>query len=267
MANPPGRCIFCGAFGRTKEHVFPDWMRAIFPRLPTDSHTDGAVKFDHIPTIGFVPRVSQQIKQGQVGAKKVVVVCRNCNNGWLSVLENSAKLLLTNLLCGREFILSETDARLMATWIAKTTMTAEFIRPNETTIPQKDRTQLYETREPPPNWHIWIIPYSGSKFQAGGIYHHGIGIYLPPIPVQVGVRNTQYTVLGIGRVVAVAVSSTMEGFAPRFQNENGNGIVRLWPHREVCTRWPPPKYLTDSGLDSIIALFSKSLGVPHPPLG
>ena len=30
--KPPGRCIFCGKVGLTKEHMWADWLRSYIPR-------------------------------------------------------------------------------------------------------------------------------------------------------------------------------------------------------------------------------------------
>src|ERR1700728_1937069 len=39
-----------------------------------------------------------------------------------------------------------------------------------------------DTPEPGAHWQIWIGFYIGQKLLAGGIFHHGVGIYLPPRP-------------------------------------------------------------------------------------
>ncbi len=32
MANPQGRCVFCGGTPVTKEHVWSDWLDEVIPR-------------------------------------------------------------------------------------------------------------------------------------------------------------------------------------------------------------------------------------------
>jgi hypothetical protein len=113
----PGRCIFCGAFGLTKEHVLPDWLRSIFPRLPTDTHTVGTVDWVHLPTAGIMPLPSRRLRQGQAGSRKVKVVCKGCNTGWLSVMEESTKPILGSLVQGTAGVLTNTQQRALAAWI------------------------------------------------------------------------------------------------------------------------------------------------------
>lgn len=267
VAKSPGRCIFCGGPGLTKEHVLPDWLKAIFPRQPTDTHTHGNAAYIDLPSVGYVPLPSRRRRQGQVGTRQVRVVCRSCNGGWLSRLEKETKPLLTQLIHGRRFTLQPDDQRLVASWIAKTCMTAEYIEPNEVSIPQSERTSISHTLEPPPHWSIWIAAYLGEKWQAGGIFHHAVGMYPPPQLIWVGIKNTQYTVIGVGRLLATAASSSIEGLTFEFQNEESSDLRRIWPPIGRNIDWPPPRYLTDRGADAVAANFSRFLGIEAPFVG
>lgn len=266
MARPPGRCIFCNGFGLTKEHVFPDWMRTVFTRLPTDTHTFYDIDYVDLPTIGTVPLPSRRTGQGQVGSKKVKVVCRACNNGWLSQLEQNAKPLLTEVLNGRQRTFSVADQKLLATWIVKTTMTAEFWRPKEIAIKQPEREEFRLKMEPSSRWQIWGALYIGTKLQAGAIYHHGVGIYLPPNPVRVGVKNTQYTVMGIGRFLAINLSSEQEGLTFGMNPQLDVALIRLWPPIGTPVSWPLARSIDDPAAERIIAAFAKALGLPPASL-
>ena len=104
----PGRCIFCRGTGLTKEHVLPDWLRVIFPRSATDTHTFGS--YDWPCIIGHaVPIQNTRSAQGQIGSKKVRVVCRACNNGWLSQLEAAVQPILSDLISGYARTLTVAD--------------------------------------------------------------------------------------------------------------------------------------------------------------
>jgi hypothetical protein len=140
--RPPGRCIFCGGFGLTKEHVLPDWLRSIFPRSPADTHTVGTVDWINLPTVGPIPLPGRSQRQGQAGSKKVKVVCKSCNTGWLSAMEEATKPILSALVQGTACALTITQQRALAIWITKTTMTAEFLVPKQITIKQAERENL-----------------------------------------------------------------------------------------------------------------------------
>ena len=138
------------------------------------------------------------------------MVCRACNNGWLSQLETIARPLLSDLVCGYARTLTVADQKLLATWIAKTTMTAEYIAKDQVAIHQATRDRFYAAREPAPNWQMWAAYYTGTNWRRGNIYHHGVGMYLPPLTMQPGVKNTQHTVMALGHFLCICTSSEDE---------------------------------------------------------
>src|SRR5262249_20846943 len=124
--KPPGKCIFCGRRGQlSKEHVFPDWLSQLFPKSPSDTHQHGTVTWKTAPDGKPFRTPVIRRRQGQAGSKKVRTVCETCNNGWLSVLENTTKPLLSEIVRGRARLLDNSDQLILATWIAKTAMVAE----------------------------------------------------------------------------------------------------------------------------------------------
>lgn len=220
-----------------------------------------------LPKVGYVPLPLQPSRhQGQAGTRKVRVVCNCCNNGWMNELETKAKPILEALICGHPFSITPHEQSVMATWVTKTTMTAEFLKPRETAIPFIERNYIMSNLAPPPHWSVWIAPYVGETWKGGGIFHHGVGIYVPPEIMQVGVKNTQWTVLGLGRLIAVAASSTVPNFTFEFEDEERSNFTRLWPVGISRVTWPTPLHLTDAGVNRVAQLFSNWLGIDPPSL-
>jgi hypothetical protein len=262
--KPAGRCIFCGGFGLSKEHVLPDWLQEIFPRAPTDTHTLGSYDWIKIP--GHVaPIQNTRRKQGQAGARKVRVVCeKNCNGGWLSRLEGALKPLLKDLVYGNSRVLTVADQRLLATWIAKTAMTAEYVQPEQVAISQATRTRFYETQEPPGHWTIWIAYYVGKEWQAGNIFHQGVGMYMPPLEIKPGVKNTQYTVIALGHFLCICAGSEDERQIIRLKDSPA--LRSLWPPVGEDMQWPPQRSIDDKGAHTIAAAFARWMGLEVPPM-
>lgn len=265
MAKGPGRCIFCGGYGLTREHVLPDWLRAIFPRVPTDTHTFGTFDWTAHRGAGALAPTRQQ-KQGHVVSRKVRVVCKACNTDWLSQIEETIKPLIKDLVCGYSRVLTVLDQRRLAAWIAKTTMTAEFIRPDQVAITQAEREQFRLSGEPGQHWQIWIAFYTGIKQMSGGIFHHGAGLYLPPRPIRIGVKNTQFTVIGLGRMLAVDLSTEEDRLAFTLYPQAEVALKRLWPLGSDDVFWPPAWSVDDNGADKIIASFGRTLGTTIEPI-
>jgi hypothetical protein len=264
--NPAGRCIFCGGLGLSKEHVLPDWLAEIFPRAATDSHTVGSFDWINIPG-HVVPIQNTTRKQGQAGTRKVRVVCEtNCNNGWLSRLEAATKPLLFDLVHGYSRTLTVADQRLLATWIAKTTMTAEFVRSKEVAISQATRDRFYATPEPPAHWSIWIAFYSGTEWLAGNIFHHGVGMYLPPLEMKPGVKNTQYTVITLGHLMCICAGSEDERQEFKLDARMQPAVRQLWPASGLDIAWPPERSIDDQGAQAVTKAFGRWMGLDVPPM-
>lgn len=262
MAREPNRCIFCGSqYQITKEHVFPVWLRDIFRRGPTDTHTFGFHDENPI-TPGASTVARRRSGQGQVGSKKIRKVCRQCNNGWLSRLEDDARPILYDLVYGNSRQLSPLDQRILSDWIVKTTMTAEFLIHDQIAIKQEERVEYRFRRLPRPNWRLWCGPYSGRKFRACGVFHYGFGLYLPPLPMRQGIKNTQFTILGLGHFLAVSFSSEDERLTLELGDNWQRALYRLWPSSWRPLQWPLGRSIDDAALGRLVSGFAEGFGLP-----
>jgi len=106
------------------------------------------------------------------------------------------------LVQGQSHRLSTFDQLVLASWVAKTVMVAEYVYPTHIAISDRDRLWMYANLEPPPKgWHIWIAHYAGIKWRNLAIYHHIGGLSKPT-----GL-DTQFTSIGMG-VCVVRVFET-----------------------------------------------------------
>jgi hypothetical protein len=258
-------CIFCGGASGTsitKEHVFPDWLRELFPRSPLHVHTYGITTWG-VGSRPGAPVTVRKPKQGHVTTRQVRVVCRKCNNEWLSRLETRAKPLLLALLRGERFALGPAEQLLLSTWAAKTCMTAEFIDRTKIAIPQEDRTHLMGTLSPPHiGWWIWVAGNQGVEWEAA-INHFSGRLHQPPVPREAAeVVNLQSTTLGIGRLLIFAISTSFPGADFGLTNARVAELQPIWPLRPATILWPPHRLLPDSEIDIIARNAARAFGVP-----
>src|ERR1035437_6614904 len=92
-SKPPGKCIFCGRRNLSKEHFWPEWASALLPRYPDNRHVEHLFTVTEKTKLVRPPEVRS--RQGHSWTKRLRAVCSECNNGWMSVLENVAKPILT----------------------------------------------------------------------------------------------------------------------------------------------------------------------------
>jgi len=130
-------CIFCGGFNLSKEHVWPDWTRKVLTENPSPAHHEWHNTFSNKGKV--VKESGMRTRQGSTFTKKLRVVCKTCNNGWMSRLENDTKPILLKLVQAEPTLLGRKQQTLVAQWIALKVMITEWNRPLEAFIPKEDR--------------------------------------------------------------------------------------------------------------------------------
>jgi hypothetical protein len=157
----PRNCVFCGAPADSQEHVWPNWAG---PMLADE---------------GPLPHFHQVIQEGRAGEERryskdaysvtVGVICKGCNNGWMSDLESRAKPCLETMLQGHGRALHETGLRTLATWALKTSMMVEHTHgAKRNVIPGGEYAYLFEHREPSERVRVWMAAYAGTQAVALG---------------------------------------------------------------------------------------------------
>ena len=237
MARPPGICVFCGGGGLTKEHVIAEWVQSVLPK-------ESATSWQHITRTGYggwnnpapLPSSFRPQRQGDVLTRKLYCVCKNCNNGGMSRLQERAKPVITHLLLGTWDELTPDQQALVSAWIAMTTMVYEFVDPPTVAIPQAERSAFMQEQQPPEHWWIAIgVLRNPSRLLA----HTGAYIYLGETPPPaIGPMNTQTTVVAVGRLIFQAFSSAatsvnLEITGPTLRRL---GLTSIWPRNADAVR-------------------------------
>lgn len=261
----PGKCIFCGRGGMSKEHVLPKWLKRILP--PSDSHVTSAVGRGVNRTLPL--HQSNYTRQGSLMSRKVQVVCRvHCNNGWMGKLEEQTKPILIPLISGLRHTMVINAQSKLATWFAKTTMSAEFFYPGEIYIPQEQRTVLMEKQRPPDGWQIWIAPLSGIKWSQF-IIHFGRDD--PPkkeskgTPVRTPDGSHQITFIGLRDLLVHIFSTTDPDRALDLDSEPGSPFKQIWPVVRSEITFPFRRPLSDFEVEIIIIRAASFFNSPFLP--
>jgi hypothetical protein len=178
----PGCCIFCGAFGLTHEHLWADWMKEFLPRTQ-QYHI--ARKAD----VGAFTdeRVELHRRTGDLYSRRVYCVCKPCNTGWMSQMQEKAKPYLVPMLRRQPIVHHRRAQTVLSAWVTMMTMVAEHVYRDKIAIPQCDRDFLRAHRKPPKHSpldiHHIIIKYSSidtPKLEIGmGKIDVGVGEDFP----------------------------------------------------------------------------------------
>jgi hypothetical protein len=203
-------------------------------------------------------------RQGHAATRKVRFVCKPCNNRWLSQIETATKPILIPLITGTPHSVSPSHQELLATWVAKTVMAAEFVHPQHIAIPQNQRTFLMNHRGPPERWFVAIGDYHGTTWRNVSIFHQIVRLNPAPVdPTELsGGRDTQVTSIGIGRLFIQAASTTYGSLEFGFEDETISDMRPIWPARGLVLGWPPFGFLDDRKAYDIASSLSHIIGIP-----
>jgi len=256
----PGTCIFCGRVAGTiednitislsRQHLWPEWMQKPFPKTET-SHVNSKLRFKLMPGRNVLLEPFLKTHQGDIKTRQLKILCEyHCNNGWVNHVEDATKEFLIPLIQGDFFTLTEEHQFRFALWIAIACIVWEYTDVPTQAVPAEDRKFVYDRREPPPNWSMWIGNYKGTQWK-NRYRHHGAYV-LPRDLVSerlvVGSKpsNTQTSSLQIGELFMHVSSSTLPLLWEFDHEVDFPGMLRLWPIKGGPIQWPNLTTLNDA---------------------
>jgi hypothetical protein len=86
-------CLFCGSESISKEHIFPKWLRDFFEEFTLAPQLNIASNKDE-ELLDFFKSKFVDRKESSYGYTSNMV-CKNCNENWMSQLEECVKSILT----------------------------------------------------------------------------------------------------------------------------------------------------------------------------
>ena len=233
-------CVFCGGPANSSEHAFPQWLNDL---LPADAMT-------HRRTAAQ----SGDVKSAWVHSGfdfKVKQVCRQCNNGWMSRLEDSTKELLIPLLTNeRTHDITPSEQTRLAIWGYKTAIVLSLVTPaDERVVPSEHFEHLYHEGAPPNSTWVWI---GGVQSEARGEVRSG---WSQPERLVVTLADGTLAPHPAYRLSF----SAMALFFQVVHDPGAEGIVRPKELSDVFIRvrpiskgsWPPGRLLTLDALDDM----------------
>ncbi|WP_147305305.1 hypothetical protein [Subtercola boreus] len=90
-------------------------------------------------------------------------VCANCNNGWMSRLEDSFQPVFSRLNSWERFTLTDSESDIAALWAVKTAAMFQQNDPETRTFSLEDLRGLRETGKPPPKTSVWMFAMDSAE--------------------------------------------------------------------------------------------------------
>jgi hypothetical protein len=147
------QCLFCERRANSDEDIWPKWLlKAVGPRRLYAFRGGTAPRERKVGSLKFKARL----------------VCRTCNNGWMSRLENNVRPVLTPMLQGGSALLRRRERHRLALWGVKMSMLVEHtLGGGPTYWTERERRAFAAPPHPyPPSTETFIGSYEGDQWRA-----------------------------------------------------------------------------------------------------
>ena len=225
-------------------------MKDFLPADLAGTHHD--VRFNGVSSKGKLERT------GDHRSRKLHVVCKACNSGWMSLLQRDTIPILKPLLTGQRKAMTPKDQAILASWAAMFTMVYEYAEERLIAATQDDRNYLMSSKKAPSHWMIWYGSFNEATLNAETC-HRAWKLQSGPVgEVTVSPNyDVQTTIFAAGRVVFQTFSSAvilpdrcasvLRQTASRFK------LRRIWPSSTITGRIAnPTSYIGDEHLPQIV---------------
>lgn len=150
--------MFCSAplgANRSNEHVFPRWLLAQLGANTT------VIASTHVTPAGSTTVTREHPADRLVNGR----VCRDCNNGWMSLLEIQARPILTRLLDEVQALsgLRPGEDEVLARWVAKSAFALNTASDFESLAPTSHHSAVVAGTSLPPGLHCFASGHISSQ--------------------------------------------------------------------------------------------------------
>jgi hypothetical protein len=193
------------------------------------------------------------------------IVCKPCNNEWMSVLQEQARPYLAGFFRGDEAHLDGAAQAAIAAWLAMTAMTGSWANSDYGGwgIPRTLRRQLQSTSQVPQGMRIWIAPCTHDDRPAGlvarAVRYRLIPLEHVPVVTAAGVklpfRPAFAVAMSIGNMAALIFGHTYDPIwqpGLSYDGRLGLALKRVFPATQEVLDWPRDFALNYVEFDTLI---------------
>ena len=169
-------------------------------------------------------------------------VCRRCNSGWMSDIEQAAKPALTNMIQGNTVELDPETQEAVGTWMCLKAILSAYVK-LLAPMPQEWLTNFNSHHCPPAdNWAVYTTRYTGAPALAADGSRIGPRSGMAA-PIATSAEQGVFASFIIGHLA-------IQGYgmpSPVILHERVD-IHRIWPASPLTLLWPPIIEIDDTNL-------------------
>jgi len=250
-------CGFCAETANiTGEHLWSDW----FGKGLGDSNR---VRITREEASGAVKQWFKTTLD-----EKTNVVCKDCNNGWMSRLEDNVKAVIGDMaLHGTPKALQPDEVAVLAAFAFKCAVVADLMHDNRPALFSRyERWRFAKTLTIPPYVQMWLGRVEGNR----GVLD--LGFFASPSGVRGGFELAVFT-YSIGQVLLQVVASRWNKKGHRRRSGFPNlshtdfwatAMTPFWPASGKPVEWPLPVTLSEAQVDELVRSW-ETVQIPVEP--
>jgi hypothetical protein len=251
-------CAFCNndAVERGGEHIWDDWLNKALPKTTYRARRQNSLD---TPAVEFDTDSLNE---------KLPVVCRECNNGWMSDLSGRTKDVFSRtMLHGEPFSLGAKDAALLAAFTFMKNVVTNHTIDDEPFFTRAARNEFRTSLVLPPLVKIWFACYVGV-YRMSTINNLAIISANSPGPLY-GQDFCSHT-YAVGKLALQLLAVRWKDIKDRGKplvsltpNDYWSDAATLvWPYQGNMLSWPPPKVIGDDVIQAFIGRFRTKVEIP-----
>ncbi len=232
----PRICLFCGKRGdMSKEHVFSKWISKYLPD-PALNHKVTSSDDSWLPEHMRRTPLNKTVA-GATGSRTFKIVCRTCNNGWMSDMEQLIEPLLARGFEGGKIDLDVDQQSLLARWIEKTAMVRDEGSSMMPVSTDEQRRALMKSIGADPLTKVYLGTFQDAKGPLRWRHHPHSGGYRDDNGPDV---RQDSVVIGpwIFHVFSSHLPEAIERFGVKLDNCTGDFLKQIWPIVDPIVHWP-----------------------------
>lgn len=238
----PRDCIWnCGRPADSNEDVLAEWIREYLGAKTGRKKWElrDLTPIDSLVTTTKNPRPGPR-RGFRVRADKIV--CQDCNNEWMSDLQNAAKPTLLSMFEGGSLTLAPSAQAALLSWSTMTAICNHYASREE--VDASRRNYFYKYRSPPPYTEVLMTYIPEPKLDT---MHAAAGWR-----DRLGKRPRAYIdVFGIRQLALLILQGSLPQAVREALNRVGRRAVTLTPTPDLSSylTWPPDPLTTEGFSD------------------